>query len=42
MKNNLIITNPFGEWVEITEENARYQIRHGGKIVECLEEGGDL
>ena len=27
--------NPFGEWVEITEENAEYQITHGGRVINC-------
>ena len=27
--------NPFGEWVKITEENARYQVSNGGRIITC-------
>ena len=27
--------NPLGEWIEITEENAEYQIKNGGRVIIC-------
>ena len=33
--------NPFGEWIEITEENVEYQLKYGGRIIQCLEMGGE-
>lgn len=27
--------NPFGEWLEITEENAEYQIKNGARVINC-------
>ena len=34
--------NPFGEWTEITEDNVEYQLKYGGRIISCLEDGGDI
>ena len=33
--------NPFGEWIEITEDNVEYQLKYGGRIIQCLEMGGE-